>query len=66
MCPNPLDLIDDAVDFVMDIVEKVIGWLIDIPDVPDFGDDDFDQFEKGILVNKQSNDASIPFYILNS
>ena len=60
MCPNPIDIIDDAIDFVMDIVEKVIGWLIDIPDIPDFGDDDFDQFEKGILVNKQSNDASIP------
>tara|TARA_R100001440_G_scaffold44339_1_gene64092 strand:- start:889 stop:3819 length:2931 start_codon:yes stop_codon:yes gene_type:complete len=60
MCPNPLDLIDDAIDFVMDIVEKVIGWLIDIPDIPDFGDDEFDQSEKGILVNKQSNDASIP------
>ncbi len=60
MCPNPIDIIDDAIDFVMDIVEKAIGWLIDIPDIPDFGDSDFDQFEKGILVNKQSNDASIP------
>ena len=60
MCPNPIDIIDDAIDFVMDIVEKAIGWLIDIPEIPDFGDSDFDQFEKGILVNKQSNDASIP------
>ena len=60
MCPNPMDIVDDAIDFVMDIVEKAIGWLIDIPEIPDFGDSDFDQFEKGILVNKQSNDASIP------
>ena len=60
MCPNPIDIIDDAIDFVMDIVEKAIGWLIDIPEIPDFGDRDFDQFEKDILVNKQSNDASIP------
>jgi hypothetical protein len=30
------------------------------PEVPDAGTSDFDQFEQGILVNKQSNDASIP------
>ena len=60
MCPNPLDIVEDAVDFVTGIFEEVIGWLIDVPDIPDFGDSDFDQFEKGILVNKQSNDASIP------
>ena len=60
MCPNPLDIVEDAVDFVTGIFEQVIGWLIDVPDIPDFGDSDFDQFEKGILVNKQSNDASIP------
>ncbi len=28
--------------------------------MPDFGTSDFDDFEKGILLNKQSNDASIP------
>ena len=60
MCPNPLDIVEDAVDFVTGIFEQVIGWLIDVPDIPDFGDSDFDQFEKGILVNKQSNDAAIP------
>ena len=40
-----------------------VGWLFARsrkPDIPDFGTDDFDATEKGILVNKQSNDASIP------
>ena len=39
---------------------KVLSWLIPSPELPDYGDSDFDNFEKGILVNKQSNDASIP------
>ncbi len=34
--------------------------LLRKPDVPDFGTSDFDDFEKGTLINKQSNDASIP------
>ena len=40
-----------------------IGWLFARsmkPDVPDFGTNDFDETERGILLNKQSNDASIP------
>ena len=40
-----------------------VGWLFmrsRKPDVPDFGTNDFDATEKGILVNKQSNNASIP------
>ena len=60
MCPSPGDIIDDAIDFIGDIVEDVIGWLIPMPEIPDFGTSDFDDTEKGILVNKQSNDASIP------
>jgi hypothetical protein len=42
------------------IISKAISWLIPTPDIPDFGVGEFDDFEKGILVNKQSNDASIP------
>jgi hypothetical protein len=60
MCPSPGDIIDDAIDFIGDIFEGVIGWLIDIPEIPDFGTGEFDESEKGILLNKQSNDASIP------
>jgi len=40
-----------------------IGWLFSRsqkPDVPDFGTNDFEETERGILVNKQSNNASIP------
>ena len=41
----------------------VVGWLFTRsrkPDTPDYGTTDFDTTEKGILVNKQSNNASIP------
>ena len=40
-----------------------VGWLFmrsQKPDVPDFGTNDFEETERGILVNKQSNNASIP------
>jgi hypothetical protein len=41
------------------IFTKLISWIIPIPDVPDLSN--FNQEEqKGILVNKQSNDANIP------
>jgi len=43
------------------ILSKALSWLKPKPpEIPDFGTTDFDDFEKGILVNKQSNDASIP------
>jgi hypothetical protein len=42
------------------IVTKALSWLSPKIDLPDFGTTDFDDFEKGILINKQSNDASIP------
>tara|TARA_R100001440_G_scaffold38102_1_gene57760 strand:+ start:3685 stop:5871 length:2187 start_codon:yes stop_codon:yes gene_type:complete len=40
-----------------------VGWLFmrsRKPDTPDYGTTDFDTTEKGILVNKQSNNSSIP------
>ena len=46
---------------IIKIVSKAISWLAPKPpELPDFGTTEFDDFEKGILVNKQSNDASIP------
>ena len=43
------------------IFTKAISWLTPkVPDLPDFGTNNFDDFEKGILLNKQSNDANIP------
>jgi len=40
-----------------------VGWLFmrsSKPDIPDYGTNDFEETEKGILVNKQSNNASLP------
>ena len=44
------------------VISVGIAWLIrpKTPEIPDFGTNDFDQYEKGILLNKQSNDANIP------
>ena len=60
MCPNPIDIIEDGIDFIIDIVVDVIGWLVPTPEIPDFGVGEFDDYETGLLLNKQSNDASIP------
>ena len=57
---NPVKIVKKVVKVVVKVVQKAISWLIPIPDIPDFGAGDFDEFEKGILLNKQSNDASIP------
>ena len=42
-----------------------VGWLFmrtmkQQPDVPDFGTNEFEEQERGILLNKQSNNANIP------
>ena len=39
-----------------------ISWALrpKQPDIEDFGTTQFDDFEKGLLLNKQSNDSSIP------
>ena len=57
---NPVKLAKKAVNVVSKFVSKAISWLIPTPDIPDFGTGNFDDFEKGVLLNKQSNDASIP------
>ena len=49
-----------VVKSVVKIITKPLSWLTPDIDIPDFGTTDFDDFEKGILINKQSNDASIP------
>ena len=43
-------------------VSLFLGWVLrpKVPEIPDFGTNEFDDFEKGILVNKQSNDSNIP------
>jgi hypothetical protein len=47
-----------VVKAVTSIVSKFIGWLIPIPEVPDF--DTNAETEKGVLINKSSNNAQIP------
>ena len=44
------------------VATLAISWIFrpKVPDIPDFGDNYQDNFEKGLLINKQSNDASIP------
>ena len=44
------------------VISVAIAWVMrpKVPEQPDFGTNDFDNFEKGILLNKQSNDANIP------
>jgi len=43
-------------------VTLFLSWILrpKVPEVPDFGTNEFDDFERGILLNKQSNDANVP------
>ena len=43
-------------------VTLFLSWVLrpKVPEIEDFGTNEFDDFERGILVNKQSNDANIP------
>ena len=44
------------------ITTVAVSWLMrpKTPEIADFGTNQADDYEKGILLNKQSNDASIP------
>jgi hypothetical protein len=46
------------VEAVVSVVSSFISWLIPIPEVPDF--DTNAETEKGVLINKSSNNAQIP------
>ena len=52
--------ISDIFKGVQQIFTDVISWIIPIPDVPDFDSDLADQNARGVLLNKQSNNAHIP------
>jgi hypothetical protein len=43
-------------------VSLFLSWILrpKVPEIEDFGTNSFDDFERGILLNKQSNDANIP------
>ena len=61
---NPIeevvDFVTDIVDGAIDLVEDFIGWLVPMPDIPDFGDMQQDINARGVLVNKFSSNAHIP------
>jgi hypothetical protein len=46
-----------VIDTIVNVVTTFIGWLIPIPDIPDF---ETPEEEKGVLINKSSNNAQIP------
>jgi len=50
-----VDFAGDLVDWTFGAVGEVISWLIDVPELPDFGSQ-----QQGFLVNKQANDQPIP------
>jgi len=43
-------------------VTLFLAWALrpKVPEIEDFGTNEFDDFERGLLVNKQSNDSNIP------
>ncbi len=43
-------------------ISLFLSWILrpKVPEMEDFGTNSFDDFERGLLVNKQSNDSNIP------
>ena len=54
------NIFEDIVDVIVDVVEDVIGWLVPMPDIPDFSQNIADQNARGVLVNKFNANAHIP------
>jgi len=53
-------IVEKILDPIVKVFSKALSWLIPEVDIPDFGINEADDFEKGVLLNKQSNDANIP------
>ena len=53
-------IVEKVVEPIVKVFSKAISWLIPTPDIPDFGLNEPEDFETGVLLNKQSNDANIP------
>ena len=47
----------EVVKFVQDVVQKVVSWFVDIPEIPDTPDV---EEVRGTQINKQSNNAQVP------
>ena len=54
------NIVNKILEPVVKVFSKALSWLIPEVDIPDFGINEADDFEKGVLLNKQSNDANIP------
>ncbi len=54
------NIFEDVVDVIVDVVEDVIGWLVPMPDIPDFSQNIADQNARGVLVNKFNANSHIP------
>ena len=53
-------IVEKIIEPVVKVFSKALSWLVPTPDIPDFGISEPDDFETGVLLNKQSNDANIP------
>ena len=53
-------IVEKIIEPVVKVFSKALSWLIPEVDIPDFGINEADDFEQGVLLNKQSNDANIP------
>jgi hypothetical protein len=53
-------IVKKIIEPVVKVFSKALSWLVPTPDIPDFGISEPDDFETGVLLNKQSNDANIP------
>ena len=54
------NIVNKILDPIIKVFSKALSWLVPEVDIPDFGINEADDFEKGVLLNKQSNDANIP------
>ena len=53
-------IVEKIIEPVVKVFSKALSWLVPTPDIPDFAINEPDDFETGVLLNKQSNDANIP------
>ena len=54
------NIVNRILEPIVKVFSKALSWLVPEVDIPDFGINEADDFEKGVLLNKQSNDANIP------
>jgi len=54
------NIVNKILEPIVKVFSKALSWLVPEVDIPDFGINEADDFEKGVLLNKQSNDANIP------